>query len=267
MKWNIVRAGLLASIPCGVWGQISPTPPAFEVASIKLNKTAVRGGSMDFSRGGERFTMTNMPLGALIVAAWNITVRQLSGPIDFLSEKYDVAAKAEHPVSSNEMIQMIQTLLVDRFKLQLRRENREVPVYALVVAKGGMKIRASTAPECGGPPLRIPSRAGGAEQGSGHLIFRNESMPDLAWALSRTVAIGDRVVVDSTGLEGCYDFELTFGRDRTPTAAADAGDPAAQRDGPSIFSALQEQLGLKLEPQKAPVEFLVIDHVERPSAN
>ena len=97
------------------------------------------------------------------------------------------------------------------------------------------------------------------------MIFKNESMPDFAWALSRTAGIGDRVVVDDTGLKGNYDFELTFERDSAP-AGADVGEPA-RLVGPSIFSALQEQLGLKLESKKAPVEFLIIDHIERPSEN
>ena len=91
-------------------------------------------------------------------------------------------------------------------------------------------------------------------------------MPDFAWALSRTAGIGDRVVVDDTGLKGNYDFELTFERDSAP-AGADVGEPAARLVGPSIFSALQEQLGLKLESKKAPVEFLIIDHIEKPSEN
>lgn len=84
------------------------SPATFEVASVKWNKAAVRGGSMNFSPGGERFTMTNMPLGALILCAYNITVRQLSGPGEFLSARYDVAAKTEHPTSPDQMLRMIQ---------------------------------------------------------------------------------------------------------------------------------------------------------------
>lgn len=264
---SVACTSLIALMPFGLCGQIAAAPPAFEVASVKLSKTGIRGGSMEFSQGGERFTMTNMPLGALILVAYNITVRQLSGPAEFISEKYDIAAKAEHPVSPNEMLRMLQSLLADRFKLVLRRESNEVPIYALTIAKGGSKLRWSSAPESEGAAPRIPARAGGAEPGNGHLIFKNESMADFAWALTRMAHIGDRVVVDDTGLKGKYDFELTFVPDVTPRAGGAGRELAILPDGPSIFSALQEQLGLKLESKKASVEFLIIDHIERPSGN
>jgi uncharacterized protein (TIGR03435 family) len=92
-------------------------------------------------------------------------------------------------------------------------------------------------------------------------------MSDFAWALTRMAGIGDRVVVDNTGLRGNYDFDLTFGRDNPSPVGPDGRGPATRLEDPSIFSALQEQLGLKLESKKAPVQFLIIDHVERPSEN
>lgn len=263
----IASASLIAFLSFRAGGQVATAPSMFEVASVRLNKTGTRGGSMDFPKGGERFIATNMPLGALVLIAYNITVRQLSGPSDFLSEKYDVAAKAEHAVSPDEMLRMLQALLVDRFKLVVREEIKEVPVYALTVVKGGPRLRQSSPSESERATPRIPSHAGGAEQKSGHLIFTNESMPDFAWALSRTAGIGDRVVVDNTGLKWNYDFELTFERDRPLPIGADVREPAARLQGPSIFSALEEQLGLKLEPKKAPVRFLIVDHIARPSEN
>jgi uncharacterized protein (TIGR03435 family) len=263
----IASANLIVLMSFRAGGQVATTPPVFEVASVRLNKSGIRGGSMDFSKGGERFTATNMPLGAFVLLAYNLTVRQLSGPGAFLSEKYDIVAKAEHAVSPEEMLRMLQTLLVERFKLVVRHETKEVAVFALTIGKGGPKLRQSDAPESGGAAFRIPSRAGGIEPRSGHLIFKGESMSDFAWALSRTAGIGDRVVVDNTGLKGNYDFELTFERDSALPPGADAGEPASRRLGPSLFSALQEQLGLKLESTKAPVEFLIIDRVERPSEN
>jgi uncharacterized protein (TIGR03435 family) len=222
---------------------------------------------MEFSKGGERFTATNMPLGALLLTAYNITVRQISVPASFPAERYDIAAKADHAVSADEMLHMLQALLVDRFKLVVHKDVREVPVYALVVAKGGQKLHQSDQSGIDGATPRVPSRAGGTEPRSGHLIFKNESMSDFAWALSRMAGIGDRLVVDNTGLKGSYDFELMFAKDSAPPATADGREPVMHSQDPSIFSALQDQLGLKLEPKKAAVEFLVIDHVEKPSEN
>jgi uncharacterized protein (TIGR03435 family) len=265
MVRNTATAILIALIPSALWSQTPLPRPTFEVASVKPNNTRTRGGSMDFAKGGERFTVTNMPLGALILVAYDITVRQLSGSGESLSDKYDIAAKAEHPTRPSEMLQMIQSLLADRFKFQFHWENRDTDVYALTVVKGGVKLRPSSPPDDGSGAFRIPSRAGGTEPASGHLVFKNESMPDFAWALSRMGAIGDRVVVDNTGLDGAYDFELKFVPSRPP--AQDSPDLAAQPEGPSIFSALEEQLGLKLVAKRAPVAFLVIDHLERPSAN
>jgi len=263
----IAFASLIGLLSCGVSGQVATAPPVFEVASVRLNQTGTRGGTMDFPKGGERFTATNMPLGAIILIAYNITVRQLSGLDSSLSEKYDIAAKAEHAVSPDEMLRMLQALLVDRFQLVVHRETKEVPVYALTLGKSGAKLHHSNPPESGGLALRTPSRAGGTEPRSGHLIFKNESMPDFAWALSRMAGIGDRVVVDRTGLKGTYDFDLTFERDGLPAAGSDVREAATRLEGSSVFSALQEQLGLKLESTKAPVEFLIVDHVEKPSEN
>jgi hypothetical protein len=237
----IACTSLIASLSFGASGQV------FEVASVRLNKSGIRGGSMEFSRGGERFTATNMPLGALILVAYDVTVRQLSGPDESFGEKYDVSAKAEYAVGAD-----------------VRKEIKEVPVDALTIGKGGSKILRSKAPESAAT-LRTPARAGGTEPRSGHLIFKNESMPDFAWAQSGMAGIGDRVVVDQTGLKGTYDFELTFERDSAPSA--DAREPEPSLEGAPVFSALQEQLGLRLESKKALVEFLIVDHVERPSEN
>jgi uncharacterized protein (TIGR03435 family) len=246
----VAVAGLLAA---GLWGQ-----SGFEVASVRANRTGARGGSFDFPPGRDRLSLTNMPLGALILVAYDITVRQLSGASELVSERYDVQAKAEKPVSPDEMRAMIRALLADRFRFAAHRESREVPVYSITVAKGGPRLRTSSGSETAALTPRIPSRASGNEAGAGHLVFRNESMSDFAWALSRMAGIGDRVVIDRTGLDGQYDFELTFAREPAPPAIP---------EGPSIFSAIQEQLGLRLESGKALVAFLVIDRIERPSAN
>lgn len=266
MRQAIVCAGLIALMSSAMAGQAATASPVFEVASVKLNKTGIpRRGSMEFPRGGERFTATNMPLGPLLLTAYDITARQISVPASFPGDRYDIAAKADRPVSPDEMRRMLQELLIDRFKLVVHREIKVVPVYALVIGKGGPKLHSSEVQESDATP-RTPSRAAGTETQSGHLIFKNESMADFAWALSRTAGIGDRIVVEKTGLKGSYDFELTFGRDNALPPEADGRESAPPAE-PSVFSALQEQLGLRLEAGKEPVEFLVIDHVEEPSAN
>ena len=156
---------------------------------------------------------------------------------------------------------MLQSLLADRFKLQVHWETREVPEYSLTIAKGGPKLRHSDRPDDDVPRVRTTESAGGSETPSG-VSYTHESMGDFAWALSRMACIGDRQVVDNTGLDGHYDFTLTFDRNPVPTAGTDA-----MARLPDILSAMKEQLGLKLESGKAPVRFLVIDHVKRPSAN
>jgi uncharacterized protein (TIGR03435 family) len=265
MKRVIAGASLMVCLAFGAYGQDETHRPVFAVASIRPNRSRDRG-SMEFPKGRERFLATNMPLAAIVMVAYNLTVRQISGSSPLLGERYDIVAKAEHPAGPDEMLRMLQTLLADRFQLVVRRETREVPVWVLTVAKGGPKLHESDLPPGEGAGPRTPERAGGTEPRSGHLIFRNESMADFAWALSRTAAVGDRVVVDRTGLRANYDFELTFVRDSPPSTATGVSDPAA-REGPGIFSALQEQLGLKLEAAKAPVEFVIVEHVERPTEN
>jgi uncharacterized protein (TIGR03435 family) len=248
----------------GISGQRTPSSPVFEVASVKPHNADIRGNSVDLSV--ERFTATNIPLGGLILMAYNVTVRQISGQDQWLSERYDIAAKAEHPVSRDQMRRMLQALLAERFKLVVHWETREVPLYALVVGKRGPKLHHSDPSQGDVINPLTPTGAGGTELKSGHLVFKNESMSDFAWALSRMVATGDRVVLDNTGLSGTYDFELIFEPPRRPSVA-EAPGTATSIEAPSIFDAVQEQLGLKLESKKGPVEFLIVDHVEKPSAN
>jgi len=265
MQRTIRRVGLMACLSIGAYGQAAAPGPEFEVASVRLNQSRNRG-SIEFPPGRERFTATNIPLAAIIMVAYNLTVRQISGSSPILGERYDIAAKADHTVRPDEMLRMLQALLANRFKLVVRLETREVPVWALTVGKGGPKLRQSDAVITEAAVPRTPARAGGTEPRSGYLIFKNESMPDFAWALSRTAAIGDRVVVDQTGLKGNYDFDLIFERDSPPPVGSDVREPSPQQ-GASIFSAIQEQLGLKLEAARAPVEFLIVEHVERPTEN
>jgi uncharacterized protein (TIGR03435 family) len=217
-------------------------PVSFKTASVKLSDS--EGRCAPNRSVGQTFTVTNCPLGELILFAYDVLQQQVSGQTSLLGEEYDVTAKAEHAVSRSEMRRMLQTLLKDRFKLTLHRETKEIPVYALVVAKDGPKFHeCQTASEGGPTPVK------GSE---GQLIFQNTAMSDIVFALSRRIA--DRIIVDKTGLTGKYDFDMTW--------YLKLGKP----DPPPVFTAVQE-LGLQLEPQQSPVEFLVIDHVDKPSGN
>ena len=217
----------------------------------------------------ERFTATGVTLQGLIREAYEVEDNQISGAPAWLdSERYDIEAKADKSVADElqklsfdqrlvEYRRMLQALLGDRFQLTLHRETKELPVYALVIAKKGPKLQETH------PGDNDPT---GMTFGWG--LLKGEGVPIalLVRHLSRQQL--DRPVVDKTGLTGKYDFTLKWIPDdrRTPTVGQQGTDDTPP-PGPSIFTAIQEQLGLRLEPQKGPVEVLVIDHVERPSEN
>ena len=264
---------------------------AFEVASVKPNKSG--DGRIFFQmQPGGRFTATNVPLRELIRFAYGIQTFQLVGGPDWIgSERFDIVAKAEGDLppsplggSPGPMQMMVRTLLVERFKLAVHNETRDLPVYALVMARAdgrlGPQLRASQV-DCaalmaaargrGGPPP-APPRTGerppcGMFGGFGRMAAGGVPVAQLATNLSQRV---NRVVLDRTGLTGLYEFELEFTPDQLPQGPPPPGAPPLppiDPNGPSIFTALQEQLGLKLDAQRGPVEVLVIDHVEQPTEN
>jgi uncharacterized protein (TIGR03435 family) len=235
--------------------------PAFEVASIKPNNTAANNSQIHFDPG--RLIAENVPVSFLIIWAYHVRMFQLSGGPGWInSEKFDIAAKLDEGGASSEQVQqMMQTLLEDRFKLQLHRETKEHPVYILVPAKSGIKVRASTADcealaraDASGQPSRRQCGAWfrGSNQFTGTKISMSAFVEDLANLLGRPV-------VDKTGFTSDFDVTLQWAPDEP-----DNSDAAAS---PAIFTALQEQLGLKLESGKGPVETLVIDHIEKPDAS
>lgn len=212
---------------------------------------------MVFLPGGERFAATNVPLAALILVAYNLASPQCScqnSSFPVLWERFDVEAKAEHPVSAAGMLPLLQNMLQDRFKLVVRRETKELPAYELTVDRGGPKLHASSAPHTNGASPLNPYHARGSEPSRGDLFFQDETMAELAWRLSTLLVLDNRVVVDKTGLDGDYDFELKF-----------ATEPST--GGPSIFTALREQLGLRLEARRTSVEFVTVENAEQPSEN
>ena len=225
-------------IPLLMPGVLLAQPKAFETASVKL--LPGQDGLTSFRADGtDRFIATNAPLELLIEMAFGVDDSRISAGRWLGPERYDVVAKAEDGVRlTQEGLQpRLRQLLEERFKLALHRETKDVPGFTLVVAKGGPKLRRSFGDQA--PPLIYP---GGLRSGSW-------SMEALAWGLSRPLR---QPVVDKTAIEGTFDIELNYARD------GDTDSPL-----PSIFTALQEQLGLRLESGKSPVEILVIDHLEK----
>ena len=244
MNANPIRFGFTFGILMLVVGSAqAPAPPEFEVASIKLTQHGRTPDGMSHSSVGNpspvSFAATNASLQMLLVWAYEVKDYQISGP-DWLNSddaRYDIEAKTPAGASSKQMPEMLQTLLAQRFKLAFHRETRTLPLYYLVTAKGGPKLHEAP----GGGNSSTNSRGG-------HLTAQHTSMAELGDSLSRHLG---RAVVDQTGLTGAFDFTLDY--------AADDADTSR----PSIFTALQEQLGLRLEATKGPVEVLVIDRAER----
>ena len=267
----------------------------FDVASVKPSNPNAVGGFMTIPGPGavsDTFSVKNLTPIMLIRSACGIPMgaadsRIAGAPSWLSSEKYDVEAKIDSSVveqlkklspdqRSLAQQHMLQALLADRFKLVIHRETKELPMYTLVIAKNGPKLQESKPEDAppqdggrgrggrGGNWLRMTGRGGPI---TGHMA----AVADLSELLS--VLLG-RPVQDKTGLTGKYDFTLQWTPDEGqqgpnfPGDSAGASAPAApESNGPSIFTALQEQLGLKLESGKGPVEIIVIDHVERPSGN
>jgi len=231
------------------------TPSAFEVASVRPSDPA---NPISIRRSGDRLTTTSTSLQFLITWAYDIRDDRLFGKPGWLdSVRYDIVAKAspDHP-EHGWLREMMQTLLATRFNLVIHRETRQLTMYALVVGKGGAKVQLLDASNGGGQnPFEMTDR--------GYLSGTKVSAAMLANVLSNQLG---RSVQDQTGLQGVFDFTLAWDPD-TDAASTDLdGGPAPSADvrtRPSIFTAIQEQLGLRLEPRKGPVDVIVIDHIDR----
>jgi uncharacterized protein (TIGR03435 family) len=226
--------------------------PAFEVATIKPTGPSTDGHTHINYPPGDRFSTSNITLLALMQWAYDMPEKQiLDGPSWLGSTRFDIQATADTgqikgltgEQDRDLKRRMVQALFADRFQLKLHRETRALPAYDLVVAKGGLKLQ--------------PSKSNGKTIGIGRTHFNGEglTMTSIAEELSK---ITGRVVVDKTNLADRYDLKLEWSADDAP---------AADNSAPSLFTAIQEQLGLKLEPAKEPVPVLVIDHVEAASPN
>jgi uncharacterized protein (TIGR03435 family) len=296
-KVLLAAAGMLAIAGPIVFGLMnapqtraqSPAPtttpaPSFDVASIKPDHSGTGLFRIKLEPG--RFVANNVTLRFLLQYAYRVKDAQILGAPGWIdSEHYDIEAKVDDSSAGvqrklnrdeegAQLRLMLQSLLADRFKLTLHHDTKELPIYALVVAKNGPKLHESAAaPDDPPPPGPLtpdgpPPRNSMRMMGRGNLSINAGNLDTFAELLSHQLGL---LIVNKTGLKGNYDFTLKWtpdeGQGRMPGGPPGDTAPPPDASGPSIFTALQEQLGLKLESQKGPVDTIVIDHVERPSEN
>lgn len=277
-----VFAVLLASITANLFGQSQTQPLAFEVASIKPHQSddvRFRG----FAFPADRFEATNVPLRDLVAVAFGQpgippvmlnTDRISGGPSWILTDGFDVIAKATTGVplgaaGAGPKMLMLRTLLAERFNLRLHHEMREMPIYALLLARNDGRLgpelhRSETAcPDTSVAPLSEQNAPCALQGTLSTMLARGQTMAAVAELFS---AMTHRVVVDHSGLAGRFDFDVKFRPERPqPSSSNQSNQPTANDDLPSIFTVLEEQLGLRLDSTRGPVDVLVIDHVERPT--
>jgi uncharacterized protein (TIGR03435 family) len=217
----------------------------FEVASVKRVTSGPNPGdiprNMDSNPG--HFAMYNVPLRYVIEWAYNLKDFEISGPEWIKAEeRYDIVAKAEEPVSADKIRAMVQALIVDRFQMKSHTEKKEISCYLLMPGKAAPKFKESSGePAINGGPTAV--------------TFHNQPVSRFTFMLTRRL---DRPVLDWTGLKGTYDFTIDLSG-----LGFGGNPPPAESTGPSVFTAVQNDLGLKLEARKQPIDILVIDSVQR----
>lgn len=266
------------TVACGALAQ--GQPPKFEVATIKLAPAGAYGMFVRFDPGG-RVSLTNMTLKGMIGFAWNLQPFQVSGGPPWIdSTRYVVAAKPDGSPKSSEIPAMVQALLAERFQLAVHHGTQELPIYAVVLARKDGKLGprltqtkegsctifdpSKPRPQPGAPRPRFCGTSGVSPN---RLTAIGIPIANLAPMLQMVL---DRTVIDKTGLTGNFDLTMEWSPDETQALQGppDAPKPPpSDSAGPSIFTAIQEQLGLKLESEKGPVDVLIIDRAERPSGD
>lgn len=254
-----MRTSIVFLAACAALGQTAQAPLSFEVASVKP-ASAPLATKDDYTEGynagmraalsaqglrvvGQRVTVTDNTLKDLIRLAYQVKDHQISGPSWIATEKYEIAAIMPAGATRSQAPEMLRTLLGQRFHLELHRETRKMAVYALVVAKAGPKLTAS--------PPNTRGFAGGSHDG--HVLAKASPVGAFADLLGK---VTDRPVIDMTGIAGLYDFDLIYGAQLSATAPDSAPAPA-------LATALQDQLGLRLEKRDLDVEILVIDRADK----
>jgi uncharacterized protein (TIGR03435 family) len=288
----MLRVTLVALTASLLYAQPAPRP-SFEVASIKPSAPNCTGPGPNTGPTPGRLELPCVSARTLIRAAYTVlngdqvlarTIGVVGGPAWLDTDRFDISAKTEGRASTTQMIgPMLQTLLEERFQLKVHTEPRESQVYTLTIAKGGPKLTPAKEGGCvpldlnnpdqwvnrGGVPCGLP-KMGMKTAGITTLEINGVTMEEFA---GRSLAAqAGRPVIDKTGLTGRYDLRLEFTRDLATgpirlNGADQTAPPPSDPVGPSIFTALQEQLGLKLSPNKAPLNVLVIDSVQKPAEN
>ena len=269
--------------------QSAGTKPSFEVATVKPSGSSDNRISIMGEPGG-RFKVTNATLKMVMAVAYRVRDFQISGgPAWTGTDRWNIEGKAEEgsipqirtpldPTVPNPLMLMVQSLLEDRFQLKLHRETKELPVYELFTAKGGSKMKLSADQSPIGPSERAspppapkeggPMPRGTMGMGPGRVEANGVPIANFIQVLSQQLG---RPVIDKTGLKGFYDIKLQWTPDLggpfIKPGGTEPAPPPPDTSGPSIFTAIQEQLGLRLESAKGPVEVLVIDSVQKPTEN
>jgi uncharacterized protein (TIGR03435 family) len=245
--------------------QEKPKRLTFDVMSIKPAGPPKpgEGGGIRALPGGQEYSARGAPVMLMISLMYKIPARQITGGPEWLNtDRWDIDAKADHPgYNLDDLHTMYQNMLADEFKLKFHKETKEGPVYALTIDKSGLKMKVNQSPE----PFQIPI-TGGPDGLTGTRV----PMQYLTLFLGQQLQQDGRPVINKTGLDGNYDFKLVFLPELPPNfnrENAPPNLPAGFFDRPNLFDALKQQLGLKLEPQKGPVEYYVIDHAEKPASN
>ena len=270
-------------VAAGAVAQTAETPtaakPEFEVVSVKPSAPGSHGMFIRTAPGG-RVNMTNMTLKEMIIIAYRVQPHQVSGGPPWLdSLHYDISAKAESTPKQGDIQLMLQAMLADRFQLTIHRETKELPIYALMLARKDGKLGPSLTETKEGScvpfdPTKPPAPPQPGSRPCGMMRMQQRELDGTSIPVSNLIPMFSRTlgrtVVDKTGLTGNYDIHMQWTPDETQLALLppDAPKPApSDETGPSFFTAIQEQLGLKLESQKGPVEVIVIDRAEKLSEN
>jgi uncharacterized protein (TIGR03435 family) len=292
----VVLAGCMIPVAAGVWAQDAPTPtppppaaadqatavspassaalPPWDVSTVKPSDPDARQSMLWFTPDGMK--IVNVPLAMAVRVGLNLEDDRIFGiPAWAKTARFDIEAKVApedvtklKAMKMDERREMLVALLLDRFAMKDHPETKELPLYNLVVAKGGVKMTASK-PDPAGSEGKGNHRM---MAGRGHFESEGTGMDALTRSLSSVVG---RTVIDKTGLAGNFDYKLDWTPDDAPPPmpksaspdASGAGTAATETSGPSLFTAIQEQLGLKLEAVKGPVDVIVIDQIEQPAAN